>query len=178
MMTAELADEFTIATADAERRDFDYLEDEGVPRGWLRGGPMRFGIAEIITGTTTYQPFRGGKRAYIVPAIPLRDGFFDDDIGDLVAWLPNNPAKWWRRAGIVDFINFEAIERAAFFREPLLLHPHPLAWLQAGGDGAVILDLDTHLSLLARRYQVALIRRCRACSPDQGENDGGGKAPP
>jgi hypothetical protein len=147
MLDDILADEFAAAAAAVKREDFDYLRAQGVPRQWLWGGPMRFGIAEIITSGPTYQPVRGGKRAVVVPAIPLRDDLLDDDPGDLIAWFPDNPSRWWCRYGTVPFLNYEAVERAAFFHEPLSLWSSPTAWLQASGRGAVILEPNTHLSL-------------------------------
>jgi hypothetical protein len=148
MMIADImADEFTAATAETRRRHFDFLEGQGVPRHYLWGGSMRFGTAEIITSGTTYEPMPGGKRAFIVPAVPLRDDVFDDDVGDLIAWFPDNPSRWWHRFGLVPFLNFEAVERAAWFREPLSLWSTPLSWLRAAGKGAVILDNAVHLPL-------------------------------
>jgi hypothetical protein len=147
MSTRQLIDEFTAATANARRSDFDDLERQGVPRAHLWHGSMRFGVTEIMVDSGTYQPMRSGKRACLVPAIPLRDGFFDEDVGDLIAWFPDNPSTWWCRFGAVPFLNFEAVERAAWFRQPLSLWSTPLAWLQASGQGAVILDPHTHLSL-------------------------------
>jgi hypothetical protein len=147
MRTDALLAEFTAATVAAKRQAFDYLVAQGVPPNWLWGGPMRFGVVEIITDRRTYQPMRGGRRALVVPAIPLRVGFFDDDIGDLIAWLPDNPGRWWHRAGVANFLNFEAVERADFFEEPLSLWATPLSWLQAGGEGAVVLDERAHLPL-------------------------------
>jgi hypothetical protein len=143
-MTTE---EFTAATASAQRDDFDYLIAQGVPYTWLWAGPMRFGITNIITGAGTYEPMPDGKRAFVVPAVPLSNDSLDDDIGDLVAWFPDNPSRWWCRLGAVPFLNFQAVERAAFFREPLTLHPTPLGWLRASGEGAVILDPRAHLPL-------------------------------
>jgi hypothetical protein len=145
MMTADLAEEFTAATAAAQRADFDHLVAEGVPYTWLWAGPMRFGVTNIITSGNTYEPMPDGKRAYVVPAIPLSNDSADDDVGDLVAWLPGNPAKWWCRSGALPFFNVEAVERAAHFREPLRLKSTPLSWLRASGNGAVIVDDSAHL---------------------------------
>jgi hypothetical protein len=140
----ELLNEFTAATAAAEREDFDYLITEGVPRNWLWCGPMRFGIAPITTSGATYEPIVAGKRAFLLPAAPLDD---DEDIVDLVAWHPDEPCQWWSRLGVAPILNPAAIDRAEIFREPLSLHSSPMAWLQAGGEGAVVLDASADLRL-------------------------------
>jgi hypothetical protein len=142
--------EFTAATAAVERADFDLLVAQGVPRNWLWLGPMRFGVAEITASNDTYQPMVGGERAIVVPAIPRND--IDEvlgnvDPGDLIAFLPNDPSKWWCRTGACPFLNPVAIARAEIYRQPLRLHRSPLDWLRAGGDGAVVLDERAHLRL-------------------------------
>jgi hypothetical protein len=147
MTTADLAEEFTAATADAKRDDFDHLIAQGVPYTWLWLGPMRFGITNIITTGATYEPMEHGKRAFIMPAVPLREDVLDNDVGDLIAWHPENPEKWWCRLGALPFLNFEAVERAAHYHEPLRLRALPLSWLKSGGQGAVILDQSAHLPL-------------------------------
>ena len=144
-MSIDIAMELTAATTEVKRADFDYLVAQGAPYPWLWGGPMRFGIANIMTSGTTYEPVPDGKRAFVVPAIPLRDDVVDDDVGDLIAFFPSDPSRWWCRCGTVPFLNLEAVERAAHFREPLRLKSTPLSWLRAGGQGAAILDDGAHL---------------------------------
>jgi hypothetical protein len=143
MTTADLAEEFTAATAAVKRADFDHLVAQGVPYTWLWAGPMRFGI----TSAGTYGPMPDGQRAFIVPAIPISNDSVDNDVGDLIAWFPDTPSRWWCRYGATPFLNFEAIERAVHYHEPLRLKSTPLSWLRASGEGAVILDDSAHLPL-------------------------------
>jgi hypothetical protein len=146
-----LANEFTTATATASREDFDGLVAQGVPSEFLWLGPMRFGVAEITTSNDTHQPIVGGKRAIIVPAIARDD--VDEivlgnvDPGDLIAFLPTDPSRWWCRTGACPFLNPIAIDRAEIYREPLALHSSPLAWLRAAGEGAVVIDQHVDLRL-------------------------------
>ena len=101
-MSCILADEFATAAAAATPADYDGLVGQGVRRTFLYEGACRFGVAEIDTATDDlYQPASGGRLAYIMPALPLPApwdaGFPDDDPADLIAWLPGNPRRWWRR---------------------------------------------------------------------------------
>jgi hypothetical protein len=148
------------AVAGVMGEDFDALVRAGVPRRFLYRGAMRFGIAF----NHTYQPtdimqisaispsIAGSRhRAFIIPASPippLRD--LDDgalDLGDLIAFRLEAPGQWWCRTGNVPILNFEAVERADYMREPLRVHVTPLDWMRAGGEGAVILDRRVNLRL-------------------------------
>ena len=80
-----------------------------------------------------------------VLAFGIRDN--DGEILDLVAFHPDRPGRFRRRYGIVDFLGEEAVLRAGLEREPLVLHPTPLAWLAAGGTGACVLDATASLRL-------------------------------
>lgn len=152
MTLADLADEFASAAAAAEAEHFDALVARGVPRSWLWRGPMRFGVEEIAGGDDgLYQPMPGGELAVIVPALPLaapwEDDFPVEDLGDLVAWLPRDSSRWWRRCGLMPILNPAALERAAWFREPLSVWSTPLRWLRASGNGIVLLDGTANLRL-------------------------------
>jgi hypothetical protein len=144
----EFADEYVAATASAEPSHFDWLIARGVAKEFLWRGAMRFGVAEIVGDQDGhYQPMRGGDVAYIMPARPLPDDFSDGDLGDLVAWLPRDPGRWWLRSGLAPIINPAAIERAVWLREPLAVSSTPLDWLRRCGAGVVILSRDANLRL-------------------------------
>jgi hypothetical protein len=119
-------------------------------RLWLWSGPMRFGVASIHTHADgTYEPNPNGRPAFIVPASPVTEEtlFEDHDPEDLVAFTLATPERWWVRLGVCPVLNQLAVERASLMREPLTLWGSPLAWLQAMGEGAVILDPTTSLRL-------------------------------
>lgn len=80
-----------------------------------------------------YVPDVDGKFvAAILPVMP------DDDLIDLVAVDIANPERWRRRTGLGAVLG-EA-NTVALFGEPLLVHPGPIDWLRAGGDGVAVLE--------------------------------------
>ena len=144
--------EFSAATAGVKRVHFDLLEKRGVPHEFLWRNAMRFGIARIaVLSDGTYQPIEDGMPAIIVPANPLlspaefEEGDDINDIGDLIAWTPKQPDTWSCRTGTVPFLNGRAISAAEYRRERLKVCATPLAWMQAGGEGIVILDRRAYL---------------------------------
>ncbi len=64
------------------------------------------------------------------------------EVVDLVAWSLDNPARWWTAIGAAVVLGEAVAHNPAtgFGGAPLRLFRHPLRWLQAGCDGAVILD--------------------------------------
>jgi len=144
----DLGDEFAQAAAAAVQQDFDWLIGRGVPKAYLWHGPMRFGVAEIDARRGEfYTPMPGGRSAFIMPTVPLDNGSTSDDIGDLIAWFPDAPHRWWCRQGTMSVLAPLEIERAAWFGTPLRAWSSPLAWLRASGDGTVILSDEINLLL-------------------------------
>lgn len=95
--------------------------------------PWPGGIADIeILANGTYQPREDGKEAIVIAV--------DQDVSDIVAWLPDNPAQWWLCRGNGVILNPLAIQRAGICDEPLHLFSSPMAWLEGHGQGACILD--------------------------------------
>lgn len=151
-MNADLAAEFAEAANTAKREHYDWLVEQGVPRAFLYRGSCQVGVAEIETGAGgLYQPYGGGDLAFIMPARPIPApwdaDFPDDDPGDLVAWLPSSPWRWWSRCGMAPLLNPRAIDVAHYRALPLACWSMPLRWLRAGGDGVVILQCDSDLRL-------------------------------
>ena len=116
-------------------------------RSWLRKEGVsdetmdRYGVglAEIDVHELAMFSFtESGKLAFV---LPVRSGDHEREIIDAVAWMPANPCRWWtcRRTGWP--LGDDALHHAEFFNEPVVLHPSPLAWLAAGGDGVCVLDL-------------------------------------
>lgn len=147
----DCAAEFSQAAAMVKGKDFDALVQRGVSRSWLFSGAMRFGIAEIeIHADGSYEPVAGGRAAVIVPENPCdttRCLFEDWPFGDLVAYFPENPERWWRRCLLAQFINPEAIERADYLHQRLQFWRSPLGWLRGSGRGIVALDRRADLFL-------------------------------
>jgi hypothetical protein len=142
--------EWYAAIAAATRCDFDALIGAGVSSQFSWRGPQRFGCAAIDAGGDgTYQPIEGeGRRAFIVPAIPVPawdDPACDEfDPGDLIAFFLDDP-RWWTRRAALPILNLEAVRRAAHFQRPLRVFASPLGWLRGAGDGILLLDEDIDL---------------------------------
>lgn len=176
----DLFEEFAAAVAMATRRDFDLLTASGASRRFLTHGACRYGVSAIVPERDGgYQPTESGELAYIIPAIPLaapwdRD-FPSEDVGDLIAWRMSCPSRWWWRSGTVAILNPRAIDRAEIMRESLAVYSSPLAWMQAGGAGCVVLDPRadlrlhfggvSHVSADTVELGVAIERRLRTPRP-------------
>ena len=121
---------FAHCTSRVERQHFDSLELAGVPHDFLWRGAMRFGIANIIPSASGFFELADSPDAplaIVAPAAPIlashewteRDDI--EDIVDLVAWRPEEPARWWVRLGSVPFYNPGAIRRGVLSRTPQTL---------------------------------------------------------
>lgn len=97
------------------------------------------GVERIEIDGPQYQPIADGHPAIVTP-VSYDYGSCALDPIDLVAWPPAEPCNVYLRTGIADILNPAAVERAASCSEPLILHLHPLAWLQHDMAGAVILN--------------------------------------
>jgi len=92
------------------------------PFGVMDAEPRRDGTYEAGAGTP-----------HIV--LPVYEG---EGMVDLVAWRSDNPARWWLRTGLGWMLNANDIFNG--WHCELTLHSTPLDWLQAGGNGGVVLD--------------------------------------
>ncbi|MEW5876304.1 MAG: hypothetical protein AB1752_14135 [Candidatus Zixiibacteriota bacterium] len=118
------------------------------------------GVSSIVPqGDGLYRPGRIGTRAII---LGVRDESTSEII-DLLAFPPERPDHWRRRTGLAMFLGEAAVSRAAFMGEPIDVFPDPLAWLQAGAFGCVILDPTISL-----RFWFAGIPELRAATADLG----------
>lgn len=97
------------------------------------------GLARIVTTPDgTFEPHPEGA-----PHIIVAEGIHEPSLGwreiiDLVAFRSDAPDRWWLRRDMVDVLGSDGIDKASFARRPLILHPTPLAWLQAGAQGACV----------------------------------------
>lgn len=126
-------------TAGDAKEAFATLKDLGADPAAIIGAPVygAIGVTRIATHGPFYEPVEvGGHRAILI-------GVRDEDTAefvDLVAFNPERPESFRYRTGNAVFLGYEAMQRAGHYGEPLILHPSPLAWLQAGATGAVWLD--------------------------------------
>lgn len=107
------------------------LRGSGVPDGM---------IAEVREADARYFPLRRWDFAADgLPSLvlPVRDAF--GDVLDVAAWPIHRPEKWARLLGRAVLLG-EASLGIARGGEPVPCWRTPLAWLNAGGDGIVILD--------------------------------------
>ena len=89
---------------------------------------LRFGRARIQPlASGAYRPSDAGQWAVI---LEVRD--HDNELADLVAWLPDDPAHWWLRHGDeVPLLGARSLAFAADCHEPVTLLPTPERWLFA-----------------------------------------------
>lgn len=96
-----------------------------------------------------YQPVDDGRPAIIVPVF---DAY---ELIDLLAFDPRKPEQWWLRVGAVPLLGSDALGEQ-LLGKPLRVFKTPLAWLLAGLDGVVILDLQRAFpDLSAAQYGLA-----------------------
>ena len=93
----------------------------------------------------TFRPSESGQWA-VTLGIDDREG----RLVDFVAYLRNDPGRWWLRRNESPILGAEVIARAEFFQRQLTLHETPHAWLRARGDGAVVLDWNCDLHEIFR----------------------------
>lgn len=85
---------------------------------------------------------------------------------NLVAFRLDTPRSFWLfdPTGHAPYLGHDAVERAIFYHEPLMVHESPLDWLKAGCQGCVILQWN--------HYWPAYfggVSALRAMSPSFGE---------
>lgn len=117
------------------------------------------GAARIEIDGQHYQPVESGRPAIILP-VSWSYAPCELEPVDLVAWQPGRSDGWYLRKGDAVMLGEASIDRVMTVEEPLTLHQTPLDWIQAGLDGAVILDWCACLSLY-----LGNVRRIIADSP-------------
>jgi hypothetical protein len=86
-----------------------------------------------------------GTPAFILPvwtgpAPSIYSGVENPVLIDMIAWRPDDPARWWYRTGEGDALGIDNLDLAHVEGWPISLHKTPLDWLRAGCRGAVLLD--------------------------------------
>ena len=123
---------------------FDELRPEPGPRQdgktTLAGAPFSAAcIAPAGDGTFTFN--KDGEPAVVI-GVEDRDGV----LCDLVAWLPEDPGRWWlRHADEMPILGARELAVAAYFGDPIALYATPEQWLIAGRRGACVLMWDAPL---------------------------------
>lgn len=134
----DLAAEWRLARRQMSWPVCTWLLRQGVQMSSLLFCPgWRVGVMSIAPDDDgLWAPDDGGRNAIVLPANSFDDGVIDD----LVAFLPENPKRFWRRTGRAVVMGLAAHRRAAFARAPLTIYASPLSWLRADRAGVVLLD--------------------------------------
>ena len=116
----------------------EYFKRLGIPNRIIYGPRHHVGVGRIDTTSDGLFGFHEtGERALIVPeGVPEWPGW--DEIHDLIAFMPEDPSRWWRRRGDVDLLG--ANNMTPWRLSPLTIRETPLSWLRAGADGICIVD--------------------------------------
>ena len=135
---ADLEHEFALTTDGISSLVLEYFKRLGIPNRIIYGPRHHVGVARIVTSSGGLFEFHDdGERALIVPeGAPAWPAW--DSIHDLIAFKPDDRARWWRRRGDVDLLGASNI--TPWRLSPLTIHETPLSWLQAGADGVCIVD--------------------------------------
>lgn len=99
-------------------------------------------IAGIIPSGTKFRLDPKGVQAKIAP---IRDRY--DTLHDIVAWLPDDPTHWWVKEGS-PILGARELAGAAFAGGAIPIYPTPTHWVDAGGQGFVVLDWEINLRLI------------------------------
>ena len=135
---ANLDREFGFATDIVTPLWAERFQNWGIPNRIIFGPRHYLGAARIVHHSSgLFEPHEDGEHALIVPeAVPEWPAW--DAIHDLIAFRPDDPARWWRRRGDVDLLG--ASNMTPWRLSPLVLHETPLSWLQGGADGVCIIN--------------------------------------
>ncbi len=141
----EINAEFDLAVANLNPDHFRHLDDAGVSfEAICRAGYVA--IERIATTGRLYMPAPDGFPVLIMaiwaPAPPsIYTVVESPEILDLLALRLDQPETWWRRVGEPGLVLGEDRYLAAVDgATPLSVFDSPLAWLQGGCDGVVLLD--------------------------------------
>ncbi len=116
----------------------NWLCRQGVSTETMLMWPGPVGVAKIETQELGFFIWaENGQRAFVHP---IYSAGSCSEIIDVVAWLPANPSQWWTLCRTGHPLGDDQLFHAEFWDEPAVLHPSPLAWLAADGDGVVIMD--------------------------------------
>ena len=69
----------------------------------------------------------------------------NEPIVDIVAFKMSDPTRFWLRLGQGVILGLHSSRLATLKQEPILVHPHPLAWLRDDCQGCSILNWNADL---------------------------------
>lgn len=139
MKSADLLAEFCLAVEAVEHRHLDRLASLGVPLSTIDAlfdddMPAPLGVKAGRVEDGCFIP--GDGPPHIVQPIAV-----DGVLADYAAWRTETPEKWHLRTGAATFLgDVDRAVDACLWGEAAHLLPSPLTWLQAGGNGLVILN--------------------------------------
>ena len=135
-MNAELVEAY--GNLDSSARA--YLRRQGVTTETMLCWPGPVGVATVETFAPAAFAFADtGRTVFVHPAYSVG---YDSEVIDAVAWAPSNPRRWWTLQGVGEVLGDDHLFEAAMNNLPLVVHPSPLEWLAAGGDGVVVMDAE------------------------------------
>ena len=134
-----------MALADLNARHRDDLEAEGVTREAIHvAGGLAW--ARIAPAGRTFIRSDAGKIHLIQPvwngpAPSIYEAVEDPILMDLIAWRLDDPTTWFYRVSAQGAVlGSEALDSAHAEGTAIVLHTTPLAWLQSGCRGSVLLE--------------------------------------
>ena len=135
---ADLDREFALATDGISPLVLERFRQWNIPPRIIYGPRHYIGVARIVTTSDgLFEPHEDGEHALIVPeGVPEWPAW--DEIYDLIAFKPDDPARWWRRRGDANLLG--ASNMTNWRLAPLCIHETPLSWLQAGADGICVIN--------------------------------------
>ncbi|MCZ6588390.1 MAG: hypothetical protein O7B24_10660 [Alphaproteobacteria bacterium] len=145
MMELDLMAEWA-ATPSLNSRQRKQLEELGVTReATQRSGGL--GWARVSIAGRLYVPSHAGDVAIIQPvwagpAPSIYQAVEHTQLADLIAWLPEEPTRWFYRLGAPGAVlGANNLELAHSEGWPITFELSPLAWLLADCRGAVLLEV-------------------------------------
>jgi hypothetical protein len=119
-----------LIAAQADHRVDEILERRGVAGPDVR---LHCGLARARSAGKFYEPDPDGEYAIIVPVMN------GDELVDLIAFDPRQPAEWFVRLGGEPLLGAGALADQ-LLEKPLHIFKTPLSWLQGGCAGVVVAD--------------------------------------
>ncbi len=138
MTTSSLATELARTQDPLGPNWYARLRDLGIPDRVIFGVRPLIGVGHIVTHSTGLFEFHedGDLALIIAEGEPEVPGW--TEIHDLLAFMPEEPGRWWLRRGAVDLLG--AYNITPWKLSPTTIHETPVSWLQAGADGVCIID--------------------------------------
>jgi len=142
MKRTELSELWWCSTRNVRQRHLDTLTRHGVA-GWDLVNSGLFGVVNGQFGDVYFDVTEPGEKGDLLFIQAIRE---HGVLIDLVAWSPNKPAECRLLTGHGVGLGHSEILSAEIEGRALIVHPYPLAWMRAGGEGCC--PLVWHQALL------------------------------